>query len=454
MKASVCLADFGIVDFTKHGAWHEAAAHRLEPAMSSESPGDALVTEQSIDQDLLSRPRLLAIWRGAYASAPLPPDSQVRIGRGLANELRVGAESVSREHALVLAGEPACIVDTDSATGVHVDGIVSPPGEPTPIAPGNIVELGDAFLLLQHAVLGPASAGGDGLAPPASSRSQRTTRVDVLETAVERVRRLELPSARLQRLADVIASTALSVLVVGEAGVGRATLAKRVHRRSPRAELPFLSIECAALAGSGSSASLSLIRDVRGGTVLLENVSELPLQTQAQLLEVVGGPSQFDEHRSRRTLDARLVATCSRDLRELVAAGSFRSDLYLRLGGVQLFVPPLRDRPGEILPLAHQFLVEAGSRSSLPVPEITAEVRSWLELQPWPGNLLELRSVMRRALSLSQGQPLTLEHVRDAREFAPPADDRGPITLRDKLPDPDRPTNPFASTEPFTPPGG
>jgi two-component system, NtrC family, response regulator AtoC len=420
--------------------------------MSSESTGDARATDKRIDQDLLSRPRLLAVWRGAFASVPLPDSGQVRIGRGLANDLRIGAESVSREHALVVSGDPPCIIDADSATGVHVDGALCEPGTPVPFQPGNIVELGDAFLLLQHAVLGPASGGGEGLAPPASSRSQRSTRVDVLETAVERVRRLEAPSARLQRLADLIATTSLSVLVVGEAGVGRASLAKRVHRRSPRAELPFLSIECAALAGSGSTASLSLMRDVRGGTVLLENVSELPLQTQAELIEVVGGPVLLDDHRSRRTLDARLVATCSRDLRELVAEGSFRSDLYLRLGGVQLFVPPLRDRPAEILPLAHQFLVEASNRAGFPVPEITAEARGWLESHPWPGNLLELRRVMQQALSRSQGEPLALGHLQRVRDFAEPPDDRGPITLRDKLPDPDLPTNPFASTEPLTPP--
>jgi two-component system, NtrC family, response regulator AtoC len=420
--------------------------------MNSESTANARATERPIDQDLLSRPRLLAVWRGAFASLPLPQEGQVRIGRGLANDLRIGAESVSREHALVVAGDPACIIDADSAAGVHVDGALCPPRTPVPFPPGSIVELGDAFLLLQHAVLGPTSGGGDGSAPPASSRAQRKTRVDVLETALERVKRLEQPSARLQRLADLIATTSLSVLVVGEPGVGRASLAKRVHRRSSRAEFPFLSIECAALAGSGSTASLSLMRDVRGGTVLLENVSELPLETQAELLEVVGAPALLDDQRSRRTLDARLVATCSRDLRELVAEGSFRSDLYLRLGGVQLFVPPLRERPAEILPLAHQFLVEASSRAKVAVPEITPEARAWLESQPWPGNLLELRRAMQQALLRSQGEPLKLGHLQRVRDFVERPDDRGPITLRDKLPDPDRPTNPFASSEPLTPP--
>lgn len=421
--------------------------------MSTKPREGAPVARPRHDSSTLSRPRLLAIWRGAFASVPLPESGRILIGRGLAADLKVGAESVSREHALVVAGEPPCIFDNDSANGLHVDGRHVSPGEAVPFVPGSIVELGEAFLLIEHSLTPPSASASDESSrtlPPPGAASQRSTQVDVLENAIERVRRLEPASARLQRLTDTIATTDLSVLVIGEAGVGRATLAKRIHRRSARAAAPFLGIECAALERSGSQVSLSLLRDAAGGTVLLENVSELPLDTQADLIEIVGQPSLLA---ARRRLDVRLVATSSRDLRELVAGGSFRQDLYLRLSGVHLTISPLRERSAEILPLAHQFLVEAGMRAGLPVADITPEARGWLARHAWPGNLLELRRVMERALARSQGGPIELGHLQRARDFAPASGiSSSSVTFRETLPEPERPTNPFASSEPLPDP--
>jgi two-component system response regulator AtoC len=396
-----------------------------------------------LDAYPFSCPRLLALWQGGFASVPLPRTGQILVGRGLSADLRVGAPSVSREHLLVVAGDPACLIDSDSANGVHVDGVRAAPGEPVPFEPGNVVELGDAFLLIEH------SLSVAEVSPP-SQRSQRPTQIDALENAVERVRRLEPAGARLQRLADTIASTSLGVLVVGEPGSGRATLAKRLHRRSPRAERSFLSIECRALAGSGGKTSLSLLSDVHGGTVLLENVSELPLETQAHLMDVVGPARLLVDRQAARRLDVRLVATSSRDLRELVAEGSFRLDLYLRLCGVHLTLPSLRERGPEIVPLARQFLVEASARAGLPVPELAPEARAWLKRHDWPGNLLELRRVMERALSRSQAETIELGHLQRARDFAPQSGVRTietAFTLQGVLPEPERPTNPFATAE-------
>lgn len=415
----------------------------------------------SLDSYPFTRPRLLAIWNGAFASIPLPESGQVLVGRGLSADLRVGAASVSREHALIVAGQPPCIIDADSANGVHVDGVRISPGHAVAFERDSVIELGSTFLLIEDALaLQPSAASNqhDSTVPPPSlgAASQRLTQLDVLESSVERVRRLEPVGARLQRLADTIASTNLSVLVLGESGVGRATLAKRLHRRSRRAEGPFLSIECAALAGGGGQACLSLLRDARGGTVLLENVGELPLATQAELMDVLGDASAPNSGWSpRRGLDVRLVATSARDLRELVAEQQFRTDLYLRLCGARLRLLPLRERCGEILPLAHQFIVEASARSGLPVAEMTLDAQRWLLEHPWPGNLLELRRVMERALSRSQGEPIALGHLQRARDFGPASGVRGvqeAATLKEVLPEPERPTNPFASAEALTSP--
>ncbi len=403
-----------------------------------------------LDSYPFSRPRVLAIWRGGFASAALPESGELLVGRGLGAGLRINSASVSREHALIIAGEPPGIIDSDSANGVHVDGLRSGPGALTSFGRDSIVELGDAFLILDDSLATPSGFEGATATtlPPPSAQESRVTRVDILENAVERVRRLEPCSARLQRLADLIATTSLSVVVVGERGSGRATLAKRLHRRSPRAQQPFLTIDCAALVGA-SPAGLGLLRDATGGTVLLENVSALPLELQAVLIAILGQPRLLEGPHAHRMLDVRLVATTSADLRALVARGSLRLDLYLRLRGVQVRMAALRERRAEILPLAHQFLVEAAARGGLPVPEITPAVREHLERHGWPGNLVELRGAMERALLSSQGAPLRLEHVQGADELAPDSRSDGPVTLRESLPEPEHATNPYASEAPL-----
>jgi two-component system, NtrC family, response regulator AtoC len=402
-----------------------------------------------LDSYPFSRPRVLAVWRSGFASAALPESGQLLVGRGLAAGLRIDSASVSREHALVLAGEPPSIVDRGSANGVHVDGVKLAPGVATPFGRDSIIELGDAFLMLDDSLAAPPAFGEEPRTspPPPSAPASRVTRVDVLENAVERVRRLEPSGARLQRLADLIATTNLSVVVVGQRGSGRATLAKRMHRRSARARLPFLSIDCAALAGAGA-AGLGLLRDAIGGSVLLENVSALPPAMQADLVAVLGQPRLLEAALAHRFLDVRLMTTTDTDLRVLVADGTFRLDLYLRLRGVQLKLRPLCERRAEILPLAHQFLVAAASRGGFTVPEIGPEARDHLERQPWPGNLPELRGVMERAVLRSRGERLAAWHVQGTADVEEENDD-GPVTLEDTLPEPERPTNPYASNEPF-----
>lgn len=392
---------------------------------------------------------MLAIWRSGFASAPLPQSGSLLVGRGLAAELRVNAGSVSRNHARVVAGEPPRIVDQDSANGVHVDGVRLEPGVETTFDRDSIVELGDAFLVLDDSLATPSAFGGSVAAtlPPPSAQASRTTRVDVLENPLQRVRRLEPSGARLQRLADLIATTNLNAVVVGEGGSGRATLAKRLHRRSARSQLPFLSIDCAALVEEGAG-GLGLLRDASGGSVLLENVSALPLATQGELVAVLGQARVLERSEAHRFLDVRLVTTTSTDLRALVATGSFRLDLYLRLRGVQLRLRPLRERRAEILPLAHQFLVQAAGRAGSAVPEITAPARDYLEQQPWAGNLLELRSVMERALERSQGLALEPQHLKGASDFKSDVG-ASAVTLQDTLPEPEHPTNPYASDAPL-----
>jgi two-component system, NtrC family, response regulator AtoC len=217
------------------------------------------------------------------------------------------------------------------------------------------------------------------------------------------------------------ARSTISVLVLGETGVGKEVLAREIHDRSPRAGQPFLELSCAALPASllegelfgheknaftgANQARAGLLESADGGTVFLDEVGELPLPVQVKLLRVledrkvlrIGG-------RAPRKLDVRFVAATNRDLEAAVAEGSFRQDFYFRLNGVSFVIPPLRERVAEIAPLAEQFLAAAGRRLDRAQPlRLSPQALGYLERHPWPGNVRELRNVIERAAVLADG---------------------------------------------------
>lgn len=215
----------------------------------------------------------------------------------------------------------------------------------------------------------------------------------------------------LYRLAERIAPSRIHVLVLGETGVGKELLAEEIHRRSGRADHPMRRIDCAALpvdraaavlfGGDGSEGALVASR---GGTVLLDEVCALPLDIQARLVSLLdmNDPS----------LDLRIVAITNRDIEAEVASGAFREDLYFRLDGITLSVPPLRRRPAEIEPLAERFVTEAARHASrAEVPMVGRDALALLSGYPWPGNVRELRNVMRRAVLLCEGDEITPSHL-------------------------------------------
>jgi DNA-binding NtrC family response regulator/pSer/pThr/pTyr-binding forkhead associated (FHA) protein len=234
---------------------------------------------------------------------------------------------------------------------------------------------------------------------------------------------------KLYELAQLAAGGTLTVLVLGETGVGKDVMAHMVHRLSPRADKPFLRIDCAALSSGlleselfgyergaftgAAQAKPGLIESAPGGTVFLDEIGELPLALQAKLLCVletrevtrVGGLKG-------RPVDVRFVAATNRDLEQEVAAGRFRKDLYFRLNGFSLFVPPLRERRGEIPFLARALTGQICERLDRPTqPALSAAAVAALELHPWPGNVRELRNVMERAVLLCRGEEILPEHL-------------------------------------------
>ncbi len=264
---------------------------------------------------------------------------------------------------------------------------------------------------------------------------------------------VEDPAMReLYRVVERVARGTISLLLLGETGVGKEILAEAIHRLSPRKSRPFVRLNCAALSETlveselfghekgaftgAESAKPGLIEEAQGGTVFLDEVGELPLGTQAKLLRVL---EQRELHRvgglKPRPIDVRFVAATNRDLDAEVAAGRFRADLLYRLNGASLRVPPLRERPAEIAPLARLFATRAAEGLGLDAPPaLSAEALTRLEAYSWPGNIRELRNVMERAVLLG-GESIGLEHLPLDKLAAvwTAAPVRGGSSMRDRI---------------------
>ncbi len=238
----------------------------------------------------------------------------------------------------------------------------------------------------------------------------------------------------VMRLAERVAPATISVLIVGETGAGKEVIAEAIHRLGPRAKGPFVRLNCAALTEAlveselfghekGAFTGAAAARPghfelAAGGTLFLDEIGELPLATQAKLLRVleqrtvirVGGRQEI-------AIDARILCATHRDLELEIQRGRFREDLYFRIGGFVIPVPPLRDRRAEIMPLAQRFIGElAPGRRGAIAPAAIA----MLEVYDWPGNVRELRNAIERALVLA-GDAIEPAHLPERVAAAAPA---------------------------------
>jgi len=215
----------------------------------------------------------------------------------------------------------------------------------------------------------------------------------------------------------------------GETGAGKEVTAERIHARSARADAPYLKINCAAFADSmveselfghergaftgATQAKVGLFEAARGGTVLLDEVTELSLPVQAKLLRALGNREVMRVGATKPTpIDVRFVAATNQDFSELVENGRFRPDLYFRLNGITLSIPPLRERRSEILPLATEFAAAAAAQLGRKPPQLDVAARNWLVAYAWPGNVRELKNVIERATLLAQGGAIGTQHLQ------------------------------------------
>jgi len=232
----------------------------------------------------------------------------------------------------------------------------------------------------------------------------------------------------LRRRAEAVAQTDTPVLILGETGTGKEQLARAIHQWSPRAAQPFVAINCAAIARElveselfghvkgaftgASSHRLGCFRTAQGGTLLLDEIGELSVETQAKLLRVlqegwltpVGGDRAIE-------VDTRVMAATNADLDEAVAEGRFREDLYYRLNVFPLELPPLRERMQDFDGICRAVLEDVCARVRRPVPGLSGEAMARLRGHPWPGNLRELSNVFERALILSRDDVLDADAI-------------------------------------------
>jgi DNA-binding NtrC family response regulator len=238
---------------------------------------------------------------------------------------------------------------------------------------------------------------------------------------------------RVASIVDRVADCDATVLVTGESGVGKEVIARELHRRSARRERPVVKVNCAALPADllenemfghergaftgAESATAGKFEAAAHGTLMLDEIAEMPAALQAKLLHVLEN-GRFTKLGSNRELelDVRVVAATNRPLAPMIAAGQFREDLYYRLQVIEIHVPPLRERREEVLPLASAFLEEFALRDGGRAPEISAALQEQLLAYDWPGNVRELENVVQRFVIL-RDEALVLKELNQRRAY-------------------------------------
>lgn len=293
------------------------------------------------------------------------------------------------------------------------------------------VVLMTAFAEVDKAVDAMRSGACDFLLKPFEPEALLATldRYQLGQSDVAGVIAQDASSQAMFALAMRVAQTDATVLLTGESGVGKEVVARFIHRHSARKAGPFVAINCAAIPDTLLEATLfgyergaftgaqqaqaGKFEQAQDGTLLLDEVTEMPMGLQSKLLRVlqereverVGGKKAV-------ALNIRIVATSNRNMAEAVAKGVFREDLYYRLNVFPVEIPALRERPGDVVPMAESFLREHGGRFGRNGLVFSSAAKSALMAYAWPGNVRELENVVQRALILCQGASIAVDDLR------------------------------------------
>jgi two-component system, NtrC family, response regulator AtoC len=284
-----------------------------------------------------------------------------------------------------------------------------------------------------HAVYGPDGNDPDRLFGEACARLESTTGPfdtdEVTQNTPAGIVVKDPQMETLHALVKRVATSDIPVLLLGETGVGKEVFAEAVHTHSPRKRGPFLRLNCAALtetlleselfghekgAFTGAvKAKAGLLESASGGTVLLDEIGEMPVSTQAKLLRVLEQKEVIRVGDVKpKAIDVRFIAATHRDLEAHIEKGTFRKDLYFRLNGVTLVIPPLRERQGEIESMAKHFISRAAKQfHKSPEPTLSPDALAMMKAYAWPGNLREMRNVLERATLLCNGSVIGPEDL-------------------------------------------
>jgi DNA-binding NtrC family response regulator len=374
----------------------------------------------------------------------LAEDRELHVGRAPDGDVVLSGSSVSRWHAtLSVSAGQVMVKDNGSTNGTRVGRTPVPPMGVMPVPMGTPIFMGTASLVIHQL---PATPSSGELKPAAQMwlASEHLTSVRAAADVASAPRIVMDEAMRdLYQMVDRVAAGTISVLLTGETGVGKEVVANAIHQRSPRGKHPMVRINCAALseslleselfghaAGAFTSARAAkegLLETANHGTVFLDEVGEMPFSIQAKLLRVIESRevTRVGETKPRR-LNVRFLSATNRDLQARAREGAFREDLYFRLNGVQLHIPPLRERRGEIASLACQFAREAARTLGRPESEFqfTPQALEFLKSRDWPGNIRELRNCVDRAILLADGPLIGVEHLtrnNPVRDSAPTA---------------------------------
>lgn len=361
---------------------------------------------------------------------PLEKGKTYTLGRDQSSDIVLDNPCVSSRHATLKLDTPTTIVDLGSRNSTYLDGQRLTPHRAYPLCAGSVIVMGPVALYVSQDEL-----NGSGVRPVLRSRSGRSESDQPGSAGLEPVIR-DPGMLRLYSFAQQVARSQAAVLITGETGVGKELVAQTIHRSSPRRRRELVVLNCAAIpenlvenelfghergAFSGAvGAKPGLFEVAHGSTFFLDEIGELALSVQAKLLRVLetGEVTRLGALRPTR-VDVRIVAATNRHLPTEVAHGRFRADLYYRLNGLTISIPPLRERPDDVEALARYFAANCANGATLDLSEAALAA---LRAHSWPGNVRELKSVIERVALVSPGRQVQVvdlmlvpaPHVLDA----------------------------------------
>jgi transcriptional regulator with PAS, ATPase and Fis domain len=353
----------------------------------------------------------------------IAPGQTVVVGRAPESTLVTSSARVSRRHASIdFRGGALSITDHASRNGTTINGKLLRDGTQA-LDGGDVIAIGAVQIVVARADHALSRAGDEAESDPEPGETE------VADSALgDGLVLADRAMVKLFAVARRVAMAQSAVLVCGETGTGKEVIAERIHRESARGKGPFLRLNCASLPEALIESELfghekgaftgadrrrtGYFEAASGGTLLLDEIGEMPSNVQAKLLRVlerravvrVGGTEEVP-------VDVRIICATNRDLRREVEAGRFRQDLYYRISTFTLEVPPLRERPTEIVLLAELFGARIAKDLGLAHPKLGADVLEALGGHSWPGNVRELRNTMEHAVVMANGGDIGREDL-------------------------------------------